>query len=224
VLLDVEGTTTPLAFVREVLFPYAAARLETWCARAGGDPRVRRVLDELAAEHAREPDPGRPALGDGAPYARWLMQRDRKSTALKTLQGLIWEEGYRAGELRGAVYPDVPRAFARWRAAGLRIRIFSSGSVLAQRLLFAHSDHGDLSRCVEGYHDTTTGSKQARASYTAIAGALRLRPAEVLFVSDTPAELAAAAEAGMATARVARAGDALPAGAGGTAFPDLDAL
>jgi len=224
VLLDVEGTTTPLAFVRDTLFAYAAARLPDWCARRAGDPRVSAALAALVAEHARESDPARPALGDGAPYALWLMGRDRKSTALKALQGLIWEAGYRDGTLVGAVYADVPRAFARWHAAGVRIRIFSSGSVLAQRLLFAHSDQGDLSGWIEGYHDTTTGPKHAALSYAAIAATMGLAPEHVLFLSDAPAELRAADAAGMATARVARPGDPAPDGASGPALADLDAL
>src|SRR5947199_7711760 len=136
VLTDIEGTTTSIAFVYDVLFPYAAARLERTCGQPAPGPELREALAQLRAEHAQETaaDPP-PPFGDGAPYARWLMARDRKSTGLKLLQGLIWDDGYARGEIRGHVYPDVPPALAAWRAAGRRLRIFSSGSVPAQKLL-----------------------------------------------------------------------------------------
>jgi enolase-phosphatase E1 len=195
VLLDVEGTTTPIAFVRDTLFPYAAARLDAACANAAGDARIAGSVERLRAEHAAEPNA--PAFGDGAPYARWLMQRDRKSPGLKALQGLIWDEGYRSGELRAPLFPDVPAALSRWREIGLAVRIFSSGSVLAQRLLFAHTDHGDVTGWIAGYHDTTTGAKTDPRSYATIATAFGLAPEQVLFLSDSAAELAAARSAGM---------------------------
>jgi enolase-phosphatase E1 len=135
------------------------------------------------------------------------MARDRKSTGLKQLQGLIWEEGYRDGTLRGHVFPDVPPALAAWSAAGVRLRVFSSGSVRAQKLLVSHTDHGDLTRHFEGFHDTTTGPKLAAASYAAIAAAYALPPADVLFLSDHTGELAAAAAAGMQTGLLVRPGN-----------------
>jgi len=136
------------------------------------------------------------------------MARDRKSTGLKQLQGLIWEEGYRAGALRGHVFPDVPPALAAWPAAGVRLRVFSSGSVRAQKLLFSHTDYGDLTRHFEAFHDTTTGPKLEPASYAAIAAAYALPPAEILFLSDHPGELTAAAAAGMQTGLLIRPGNA----------------
>src|SRR3954468_4595303 len=182
-LTDIEGTSTSIAFVYEVLFPYAAARLERACAQPG--PELAEALARLRDEHGQEAaaDPP-PPFGDGAPYARWLMERDRKSTGLKLLQGLIWEEGYARGEIRGHVYPDVPPALAAWRAAGRRLRIFSSGSVHAQKLLFGHTDHGDLTPYFEGFHDTQTGPKQDPAAYLAIAHAFALPSEEILFLSD----------------------------------------
>lgn len=212
ILTDIEGTTTSIRFVYEVLFPYAAARLKAFCGRGDGPPELAEARARLAKEHTEEarrpPSPSDlPAFGDGAPYARWLMARDRKSTGLKQLQGLIWEEGYRDGTLRGHVYPDVPPALAAWSAAGVRLRIFSSGSVRAQKLLFAHTDYGDLTPSFEGFHDTTTGPKLEAGSYAAIAGAFGLPPGEILFLSDHPGELAAAAAAGMQAGLLVRPGN-----------------
>ena len=141
------------------------------------------------------------------------MDRDRKSTGLKSLQGKIWEAGYRSGELRGEVYEDVPRAFARWKEQQRIIAIFSSGSVLAQRLLFAHSTAGDLTGYLQAYFDTTTGAKQEAESHRRIAEALQSQPPEILFLSDVVAELDAARLAGMQTALCVRAELSPPAGA-----------
>jgi enolase-phosphatase E1 len=204
VLTDIEGTTTPLSFVHDVLFPYARRRLDAAC--ASGEPRFAEALRRLREEHAAETGDV-PPLGDGAPYAHWLMDRDRKSTGLKMLQGILWEDGYRSGELRGQVWPDAAEALRIWKERGIRARVFSSGSVLAQKLLFGHSDQGDLLPCFEGFHDTTTGPKQSPASYAAIAAELGLPPGEILFLSDVTAELDAAREAGMATGLFLRPGN-----------------
>lgn len=207
VVTDIEGTTTPLSFVLEVLFPYARRRLDA--AFASGDPRfagaVRLLRQEREDDRRAGEDP--PDFGNGAPYAHWLMDRDRKSTGLKLLQGLLWEEGYRDGELRGQVYPDVAEALRAWRERGVRIAVFSSGSVLAQRLLFGHSDQGDLLPFFDGFHDTTTGPKQSPESYAAIVLSLDLSPEAVLFLSDVTAELDAAREAGLRTGLVVRPGN-----------------
>src|SRR6185295_1689324 len=216
VLLDIEGTTTSISFVYDVLFPYAAARLDEYCSRSDPGPELAEALARLRGEYEEESARGAdlPPFGDGAPYARHLMAEDRKSTGLKLLQGVIWEEGYRTGVLRGHVFPDVPPALAAWRAAGIRLRIFSSGSVRAQKLLFAHTDYGDLTPHFEGFHDTTTGPKREPASYTAIAAAYGLPPGEILFLSDVREELDAAAAAGMKTGLLVRPGNR-PAAAGG---------
>jgi enolase-phosphatase E1 len=211
VLLDVEGTTTSISFVYDVLFPYAAARLDAACAERSAEPEVAAALARLRAEHAAEAAGGAraapPPFGNGAPYARYLMAHDRKSTGLKALQGLIWEEGYQRGDLRGHVFADVPPALAAWRAAGLRLRVFSSGSVRAQRLLFGHSELGDLVGFFEGFHDTETGPKLAPRSYQAIGAAFGLPAAALLFLSDTVGELDAAAAAGFQTGRLDRPGN-----------------
>ncbi len=193
ILLDIEGTTTPIEFVHQVLFPYARARVHDYLEQ--GDIAL------LRAEYAAEPPtPDLPAWNPEA-YVYWLMDRDRKSTALKALQGRIWEAGYRVGDLKGKgeVYPDVRPALERWHAAGTTIAIFSSGSVLAQRNLFANTTAGDLSPFLSGYFDTTTGPKRDARSYRQIAAILRLEPRDMLFISDVTVELDAAREAGMRT-------------------------
>lgn len=205
VVLDVEGTTAPIAFVHDVLFPYAAARLDSFVATRGGEPAVAAALAALTAERAADREVAAPDL---IAYARALMACDRKSTGLKALQGLMWNEGYLAGELRGELYPDVTPAFAAWRAAGVTIASYSSGSIAAQRLLYAHTDGGDLDRLIAAYFDTTTGPKREPASYAAIAAALALPPARIAFVSDVIAELDAAAAAGLIAVLAVRPGNA----------------
>ena len=210
VLTDIEGTTTPVSFVYQVLFPYAAARLGEAAARAAADPELAAAFEVLRQEYeaARTAgEEGLPPWGDGSAYARHLMAQDRKSTGLKRLQGLIWQRGYAAGGLRGEVFPDVPPALRAWRQAGIRLRVFSSGSVLAQKLLFGSTELGDLTPLFEGFHDTTTGPKVEPSSYSAIATAFALPPRSILFLSDLPAELDAAARAGLATGLLERPGN-----------------
>jgi enolase-phosphatase E1 len=215
VVVDVEGTTTPVAFVYDVLFPYARRHTRAFLARRRHAAEVRADLALLRAEHAAEssaPEAPPPWHDTGEPidaataYVHWLMDRDRKSTALKALQGRLWEEGYRTGELRSDVYPDVPSAFTRWDGRGCGPWIFSSGSVLAQKLLFAHTRAGDLTPLVHGYFDTTTGPKKDAATYGRIASAIGQAPGNVLFVSDVTAELDAARAAGLRTAWCVREG------------------
>jgi enolase-phosphatase E1 len=207
ILLDIEGTTTPIEFVHQVLFPYARARIHAYLEQYADDPGVRGDLALLRAEYAAE-SPDSPDLPPWNPeaYVYWLMDRDRKSTGLKALQGRIWEDGYRTGELRGKgdVYPDVRPALERWRRAGKTIAIFSSGSIQAQRNLFANTTAGDLSSFLSGYFDTTTGPKREARSYRQIAATLRQEPRDMIFISDVPAELDAARDAGMRTALCVR--------------------
>ena len=180
-LLDIEGTTTPIAFVTDTLFPYARARLVSFLSREGR-------ADEASAFLAE-------------------MDRDSKSTELKALQGRIWEDGYRSGELTGTVFEDVPRAFARWQSAGTPIAIFSSGSVLAQQWLFRRSSAGDLTPFIAQYFDTEVGPKRDPASYARIAATVALPPSSITFVSDVVAELDAARAAGMQTIMSLRPGN-----------------
>jgi len=217
ILLDIEGTTTPIAFVHTTLFAYARAHLDPFLAHHLDTAPVQAAVRLLRHEHAADADAaGVPAWRDDTAaglratlgsYARWLMDRDRKSPGLKLLQGLIWEEGYQAGELHGEVFDDVPRAIARWRDAGLRVAIYSSGSELAQRRLFQSTVAGDLTPLMSGFFDTAVGAKVHADSYRHIASALGCATSEILFVSDVTAELAAAREAGCDTRLCARPGN-----------------
>jgi enolase-phosphatase E1 len=197
VLLDIEGTTTPIAFVHDVLFPHARARVGSFLASHASDDDVRKILEDLRTEQRSASGELRTANVVG--YVHGLMDRDRKSGPLKALQGRIWEQGYHDGELKGDVYPDVPAAFARWTADGVRIAIFSSGSVLAQQLLFANSTAGDLSRFLSCHFDTGVGAKGEAGSYRRIVETLGVAAARILFVSDVVKELDAAREAGLRT-------------------------
>ncbi len=201
ILLDIEGTTTPITFVYDVLFPYARRRVAGFVRNAD--------LSDLKREYEEDVRRGLtpPDWSDGAPYIYWLMDKDRKSTALKSIQGKIWLEGYQSGELHGEVFADVPPALERWDARGVDIRIFSSGSILAQRLLFSSTASGDLTKFFKGYYDTTTGPKTDPASYIHIAESFGVPAKEILFVSDVTRELDAAREAGMQTALCVRPGN-----------------
>jgi enolase-phosphatase E1 len=235
-LLDIEGTTTPLSFVHDVLFPYARARLVSFVRTAWGSPAIGGIVDGLAAEHAADAATGEAlpawrastsgeAIESATVYCQWLMDRDRKSPALKELQGLIWDRGYEAGELRGVVFHDVPPAFRRWRAEGRTIAIYSSGSELAQRRLFATTEHGDLTPFITRFFDTAIGAKVEAASYTKIAAALRLPAADICFVSDLVRELSPARLAGFEVRLAVRPGNAPQEGAPTfTAVPAFDNL
>jgi enolase-phosphatase E1 len=218
ILLDIEGTTTPIAFVHEVLFPYARSRIKSYLAAHFGSAEVLADLAQLRAEHAADVEQGLepPALVKGprhveidsiVTYVHWLIDRDRKSTGLKAIQGKIWRQGYLEGSLKAPLFEDVAPALRRWRRVGLKISIFSSGSSLAQQLLFSHTEAGDLTEFIDSYFDTTTGPKTAIESYRKIAEALRLPAREVLFVSDVVPELEAARAAGMQTLLCVRPGN-----------------
>jgi len=202
ILLDIEGTTTPIAFVYDVLFPYARAHIR--------ENLTAEDVASLQASYETDLVNGfSPPVWSDAPvaYVEWLMDQDRKSTALKNLQGKIWLSGYRQAALRGEVYADVPTALERWRQQGIDVRIYSSGSKLAQQLLFSSTSAGDLTRFLNGFFDTTTGPKTESQSYVVIGLAFGCEPSEVLFVSDVVRELDAARSAGMATALCIRPGN-----------------
>jgi len=207
VLTDIEGTTTSIAFVKEVLFPYARARVAGYVAAHRADAEVRRCLDDARAAS------GDPAMSDDAVIAlllRWL-DEDRKITPLKTLQGLVWAAGYESGELKSHVYDDAVAALRAWHAAGLPLYVYSSGSVAAQRLLFGHTTHEDLTPLFSGYFDTTTGSKLEASSYRSISRSIGCLSGDILFLSDHAGELDAAAAAGMRTICLDRGEAQLPA-------------
>ena len=218
ILLDIEGTTTPLAFVHDVLFSYARKHLKLYVQNNIDSVELKDDLAKLRSEHATDLQEGLqpPPFFEGSrevqvesfnSYASWLIERDRKSTGLKSLQGKIWRQGYLDGTLKADVFEDVPEALERWHRAGLKICIFSSGSVLAQKLLFAHTIAGDLTRYLDEFFDTTIGPKMEVESYRRIAQILQLPPNEVLFISDVVKELDAAGKAGMQTLLSIRPGN-----------------
>jgi enolase-phosphatase E1 len=225
ILLDIEGTTTPIAFVTETLFPYARTHLPLYLEQQGGTPECRRALARLHEEYERDRERGEPVPFWSPPaYLAWLMDRDRKSPALKELQGRVWEEGFRNGTLVGQVFDDVPRALARWREAGVPVGIFSSGSVRAQQWLFRRSNAGDLTPFLSWHFDTSVGAKQEEASYARIAEDVNVAPAEILFVSDVAAELDAARAAGLRTAMAVRSGNPPQPDAGHQVVTSFDQL
>lgn len=222
ILLDIEGTTTPVEFVYEVLFPFARLHVGEFLQQRYQSDAVRADINALKAELRADAESGHgppdwradsdeSEAESATRYVYWLMDQDRKSSALKSLQGKIWEGGYMSGRLRGQVYPDVLPAFARWRGQGRAIHIFSSGSVLAQKLLFAHTTEGDLTNHIGGYFDIiTAGAKTSAASYKSISTKIGSHASEVLFVSDVAAELDAARDAGMQTLLCVRSGSPEP--------------
>ena len=202
ILTDIEGTTTDLAFVKDVLFPYAQEALPDYVRNNADDPTVETLLDAARSEMG-QPDADLGAVVDQ--FLQWIAE-DRKITPLKQLQGLIWADGYRAGAFRGHVYEDAYRKLCDWRAQGKRLFVFSSGSVKAQYLLFAHTDWGDLNHLFEGNFDTVTGPKKDAASYRHIAAKINLPAEQILFLSDVAEELDAARSAGMHTVQLLRDG------------------
>lgn len=200
VILDIEGTAAPAEFVYDVLFPFARVHAAEYLERERSSPACRAAVVLLGEEQSADRAGGESPPEALAEYVGWLIGRDRKSRGLKTLQGLIWEEGYRTGELRGRVFEDVAPALERWRSRGLKTYIYSSGSVLAQRLLFRTTKAGDLTSLLSGYFDTGVGPKTSPDSYRSIIEAIDVTPGQALFVSDVAAELDAAGSVGLRTA------------------------
>ena len=214
IVLDVEGTTSSISFVYDVLFAFARKHVADFLVQNRLDPVVQAAAVSLAAEtgaaDATLADPeGTTRL---ALAAIDLMNRDVKSTPLKTLQGMIWRSGFESGELISHVFDDVPETLAQWADSGLDVRIYSSGSIDAQKLFFSHTGAGNLTPHLRGHYDTTTGPKREAASYRAIAADMEMEPREILFVSDVGEELDAARQAGMATALAIRPGNREPGG------------
>ena len=202
ILTDIEGTTSSISFVKDVLFPYARRELPRFVRERGHDPDVRHWLDVVATEHG--------AICDDAVIAETLqgwIDQDRKHTALKALQGMIWTAGYRNRDFTAHMYPDVAPQLQAWHASGHRLAVYSSGSVPAQKLLFGNSDAGDLSGLFTNYFDTEVGHKRDADSYRLIADTLNRSPCDILFLSDVAEELDAARDAGMRTVLLDRLDD-----------------
>lgn len=203
ILTDIEGTTSSISFVKNVLFPYARAALPGFVATHGQQPAVRRWLDAVATEIAA-------STCDDAVIVETLqgwIDADRKHTALKALQGMIWEAGYRNGDYTAHLYPEVADVLRRWHAAGLPLYVYSSGSVAAQKLFFGFSDAGDLGGLFAGHFDTEIGGKREADSYRRITAAIEAQPADIMFLSDVVEELDAAREAGLQTVLLDRRED-----------------
>ncbi|WP_046657014.1 acireductone synthase [Lysobacter capsici] len=202
ILTDIEGTTSSISFVKDVLFPYARRALPGFVAARGREPGVRKWLDTVALEN-------------GGACQDWVIvevlqgwiDEDRKHTALKALQGMIWADGYKSADFTSHMYPDAAPALRQWKDRGLRLYVYSSGSVPAQRLLFGHSDAGDLTELFSGWFDTEVGGKREAASYARIVEAIGLPADEIVFLSDVVEELDAAREAGVGTVLVDRLDD-----------------
>jgi enolase-phosphatase E1 len=215
-LLDIEGTTCPVHFVAETLFPFAAARLPSYVQENGRDPDVIRLLNAVQEAWLRDADPEAVALlqrdraSEGlavVPYLQLLIRQDRKLPALKDLQGLIWKSGYASGELLAPLFDDVAEALKRWHGSGVVLAVYSSGSVPAQQLLYGHCSGGDLRSLFSHWFDSRTGPKQESGSYRRIADAMGVDPAAVLFISDSLPECEAACRSGMAVLFSDRSGN-----------------
>ncbi|MDH5632592.1 MAG: acireductone synthase [Gammaproteobacteria bacterium] len=199
VVTDIEGTTSSLSFVKDVLFPYARRQLPDYVRQHGGEPAVRALLDDARELMGTAAD-------DNAVVAQMLawIDEDKKVTPLKSLQGLIWEAGYRNGDFTGHVYEDAVDCLRQWHDQAISLYVYSSGSVYAQKLLFSHTEFGDLTPLFSGYFDTSIGHKREAPSYSHIIGELGLPADQVMFLSDIVEELDAAAEAGMNTTWLVR--------------------
>lgn len=202
VLTDIEGTIADIAFVRQVLFPYARRAMPDFIASNIDDPAVRAQLD-ATAKLADLPPSDTPALTDT--LCQWIDQ-DVKATPLKSLQGMIWKKGYAEGDFVSHLYPDAHRWLASRRAEGVPMYVYSSGSIAAQDLYFHYSEFGDLRPWFEGFFDTTIGPKKEPASYRAIAERIGAEAGHIVFFSDSPDELDAAAAADMIAVQICRDG------------------
>jgi enolase-phosphatase E1 len=217
IVLDIEGTVSPIDFVYQQMFPFVRRELHSFLQATWNDPLTRQACQKIAQEGdwawGEQNLAGIPSLGASqrlqiqAEVLR-LMDADVKSTGLKDLQGLVWKQGFESGELVAQLFPDVADALKRWQASGIQLFIYSSGSIAAQKLFFGHTDAGDLRPLLRGYYDTTTGPKREAASYRKIAAATAIDADRLLFLSDVSAELAAAQEAGFHVALALREGNA----------------
>ncbi|HKT29063.1 acireductone synthase [Dyella sp.] len=220
IVTDIEGTTSSISFVKDVLFPYARRRLPAYVETHGDTPEVQHWLHE-AAKEADIVEATRQEIIEL--LLRWI-DEDRKSTALKALQGMIWREGYESGEYRAHMYPEVAARLHAWRGEGLHLYVYSSGSVPAQKLFFRYSESGDLTPLFSGYFDTETGPKREQASYQRIVEAIGERPEHVLFLSDIEQELDAARAAGLHTGWLLRPPLEVPPQPKHPAYASFDAI
>ncbi|BAW96120.1 2,3-diketo-5-methylthio-1-phosphopentane phosphatase [[Synechococcus] sp. NIES-970] len=206
VLMDIEGTTTSVSFVFDVLFPYFRENIQSIVARAA-EPEIATILKQVQDLTSAETGESLDQAGAIAQLHQWSVE-DRKVAPLKAMQGFLWEEGYKKGDFRGHIYPDVLPKLKQWRTQGIQLGIYSSGSVKAQKLLFGYSDYGDLTGYFDYFFDLKVGQKRDVKSYQAIAQTANIPPTNILFLSDVPAELDAATQAGYQTIHLVRPGTA----------------
>lgn len=204
VLTDIEGTTSSIAFVHETLFPFAREHMGAFISNHAQREDVAKLLEAARAEA------GLTAGDDILGALLGWMDDDKKVTPLKALQGLIWEEGYRSGALKGHIYDDAVKGLKQWHQQGLKLYVYSSGSVYAQKLLFGHSKAGDLTPLFTDYFDTTSGHKREPASYKHIAESIGLAASDILFLSDVAQELDAANSAAYQTIQLVRDATIVP--------------
>jgi enolase-phosphatase E1 len=232
ILLDIEGTTTPVEFVYQTLFPYASRKLEPFLREHAQDPEIQSLIQDLRAQHGIDErnglqppvwmnDPDTARLRSTVAYGQWLIVRDSKCPPLKTLQGKIWHEGFTSGELRGVIFPDVPVALERWRRQKRIVCIYSSGSVLAQQNLFRTTASGDLTSYISLFFDTRVGAKIQQESYKKIVASFSYAPNQFLFISDALKEIEAAQSAGMQSLLCVRGEHATPTDAGAGVIHDF---
>lgn len=203
VLTDIEGTITPISFVKDVLFPYSYENIQDFILKNKDNPLIIKILEDVKKVEGKEL-----SLEEIIQTLKRWIEEDRKITPLKEIQGLIWEEGYKSGKLKGYVYPDAYEKLKQWYENAIKLYVYSSGSVKAQKLLFSNTNFGDLNYLFSGYFDTNIGNKKEPISYTKIAQSIGLNPDEILFLSDNPDEIMAAAKAGMKVVRLVRPKDA----------------
>ena len=201
IVTDIEGTTSSLSFVKDTLFPYARERMAAFVREHANEGDVERLVNDVRTIIGNEA-----TLDEVIEQLICWIDEDRKITPLKALQGLIWEHGYQAGDFRGHIYPDAEQALRRWHHQGINLYVYSSGSVHAQKLLFGHTEYGDLTSLFSGYFDTSVGAKIEPQSYRKIAASVDLPAAEILFLSDIERELDAASAAGFQTCWLVREG------------------
>ncbi len=220
IVTDIEGTTSSISFVKDVLFPYARKRLPAFVVTHADKPDVQHWLHEAAREAGLVSASEQEIIDL---LIEWI-DSDRKSTALKALQGLIWADGYQDASFRAHIYEDAARCLQKWSAAGIPLYVYSSGSAPAQKLLFEHTEVGDLTTVFSGYFDTETGAKREATSYARIAESIELPASEILFLSDVVEELDAARDAGMQTILLARGSDGCAADSGHRCVVNFDAI
>jgi enolase-phosphatase E1 len=218
VLTDIEGTTSAVSFVLDVLFPFAAKHLPDFVLQHASEPAVAAQLQAVRAD-SNEPQASVERVVEI--LLQWIAE-DRKATPLKALQGMVWEQGYKAGQLKGHVYPDAVEALKRWHQEGYALYVYSSGSIQAQQLIFGCSEAGDLSGLFSGYFDTTSGPKRDPQSYKTITAAIGLPAEQIVFLSDIVEELDAAQAAGMPTCGLVRNGGELVGHSNVASFAVID--